>query len=82
MSIVHALNPPPAAIRWLVTAAYWGGSLGVAAALAAIGLLVPRLAAVRLIAMAAAVTWVLCVLLEAAFGPAAGLAGYRRAGRR
>ena len=72
LSIVHALNPPPTAIRWLVTAAYWGGSIGVAAALAVVGLLVPRLAAVRMIAMAAAVTWVLCVLLEAALGPAAG----------
>ena len=36
------------------------------------GLLVPRLAAVRRIAVAVAVTWVLCVLLEVALGPAAG----------
>ncbi len=66
LSIVHALNPPPTAIRWLVTAAFWGGSFGVVAALAAVGLLVPRLVAVRRIAEAAAVTWVLCVLLELA----------------
>jgi len=72
LSIVHALSPPPTAIRWLVTAVFWGGSVGVAAALAVVGLLVPRLAAVRRIAVAVAVTWVLCVLLEVALGPAAG----------
>jgi hypothetical protein len=47
LGIVHALNPPPQAIRWLVTAVFWLGSAGVIACLIVFGLLVPRLAAVH-----------------------------------
>jgi hypothetical protein len=47
LSVVHALNPPPAAIRWLVTSVFWLGSAGVIVLLVILGLLVPRLAAVR-----------------------------------
>jgi len=72
LSIVHALNPPPAAIRWLVTAAYWLGSAGVIAGLAVLGLLVPRLAAIRWIAVTAVATWAVCALLSAVLGPTAG----------
>ena len=74
LGIVHFLNPPPTAIRWLVTTAFWVGSAGVIVCLAAVGLLVPRLAAVRRIAVAAALSWAVCALLGAALGPAAGLA--------
>src|SRR5450631_3052473 len=69
LGIVHALNPPPPAIRWLVTAAYWLGSAGVVAGLAVLGLLVPRLAAVRRIAVTAIATWGVCAALSAALGP-------------
>lgn len=72
LGIVHALNPPPTAIRWLVTAAFWVGSAGVVACLAAVALLVPRLAAVRRIAVAGLITWAVCVLLGATLGPSAG----------
>jgi uncharacterized protein (TIRG00374 family) len=72
LGIVHFLNPPPTAIRWLVTTAFWVGSAGVIVCLAAVGLLVPRLAAVRRIAVAAALTWAVCALLGAVLGPAAG----------
>ena len=72
LGIVHFLNPPPTAIRWLVTTAFWVGSAGVIVCLAAVGLLVPRLAAVRRIAVAAALSWAVCALLGAALGPAAG----------
>jgi uncharacterized protein (TIRG00374 family) len=72
LGIVHALNPPPAAIRWLVTAVFWLGSAGVIACLAIFGLLVPRLAAVRRIALAAVITWAVCALLEEVLGPGAG----------
>ena len=80
LSIVHALNPPPTGIRWLVTATFWGGSVGVVACLAAVGLLVPRLVAVRQIVVASLATWGLCALLaatlESAARPATGaLAG-------
>ncbi len=73
LGIVHVLHPPPAAIQWLVTATFWVGSAGLAGCLAAAALLVPRLVAVRWIAVAAAVTWAACGLLGAALGPAAGL---------
>ena len=53
LSIVHALNPPPEAIRWLVTGVFWLGSAGVIVSLAVFALLVPRLAAVRRITVAA-----------------------------
>src|SRR5215472_265018 len=72
IAIVHALNPPPAAISWLVTALFWLGSVGVVAGLTALALLVPRLAAVRQIAVAGLATWAVCALLGAALGPAAG----------
>ncbi len=72
LTILHALNPPPTAIRWLVTTMFWLGSAGAIACLALVGLLVPRLAAVRRIAAAAAVTWAVCALLGALLGPAAG----------
>src|SRR5689334_24373584 len=29
LSLVHALNPPPAALSWLVTSVFWLGSVGV-----------------------------------------------------
>src|SRR6516164_8218468 len=57
IAIVHALNPPPAALSWLVTTLFWLGSVGVVAGLAALALLVPRLAAVRPIAVAGLATW-------------------------
>jgi uncharacterized membrane protein YbhN (UPF0104 family) len=72
LGIVHFLNPPPAAIRWLVTAAFWLGSVGVIVCLAAFALLVPRLAAVRWVAVAAASTWAVCALLGVALGSDAG----------
>jgi glycosyltransferase 2 family protein len=72
IAIVHALNPPPDTISWLVTALFWLGSVGVVAGLVVLALLVPRLAAVRRIAVAGLATWAVCALLGAALGPAAG----------
>jgi uncharacterized protein (TIRG00374 family) len=72
LGILHFLHPAPMAIGWLVTAAFWLGTAGVILCLAAVGLLVPRLAAVRRIAVAAALTWGVCALLGAALGTAAG----------
>jgi glycosyltransferase 2 family protein len=72
LSIVHAVHPPPAAISWLVTAVFWLGSAGVSVLLIIIGLMVPRLTAVRWIAAAAVLTWGVCIVLGAVLGPAAG----------
>jgi glycosyltransferase 2 family protein len=72
LSIVHALTPPPTAIRWLITSVFWLGSAGVIVLLVIVGLLVPRLAAVRWTALAALLTWGVCALLPVFLGPAAG----------
>jgi uncharacterized protein (TIRG00374 family) len=72
LKIVHALNPPPEAISWLVTSVFWLGSVGVVVLLVVVGLLVPRLEAVRWTAVAAVVTWGVCLLLGHVLGPAAG----------
>ena len=72
LSIVHALTPPPTAIRWLITSVFWLGSAGVIVLLVIVGLLVPRLAAVRWTALAGVLTWGVCALLQVFLGPAAG----------
>ena len=72
LSVVHALNPPPAGISWLVTSVFWLGSVGVIVLLVILGLLVPRLAAVRWTAVAAVVTWGVCLLIGQILGPSAG----------
>jgi uncharacterized protein (TIRG00374 family) len=72
LALVHFLNPPPTAIRWLVTSVFWLGSAGVVAILALAGLLVPRLAAIRSVAIAAVAAWLICTLLGLALGPGAG----------
>src|SRR5262245_22481774 len=72
LRIAHALNPPPEAISWLVTSVFWLGSVGVIVLLAVLGLLVPRLVAVRWTAVAAVLTWGVCLLLSDILGPAAG----------
>ena len=80
LSIVHALTPPPTAIRWLVTSVFWLGSAGVIVLLVIVGLLVPRLAAVRWTALAGVLAWGVCALLRVARAgggrpPTAELAG-------
>jgi glycosyltransferase 2 family protein len=72
LAIVRAVHPPPAAISWLVTSAFWLGSAGVIVLLAIVGLLVPRLTAVRWAAVAGGLTWGVCALLGVVLGSAAG----------
>jgi glycosyltransferase 2 family protein len=72
LAIVHAVHPPPAAISWLVTSVFWLGSAGVIALLVIIGLLVPRLTAIRWTAVAGVLTWGVCALLGVVLGSAAG----------
>jgi len=72
LSIVRAVHPPPEAISWLVTTVFWLGSAGLSVLLVIVGLMVPRLTAVRWIAVAAVLTWGVCIVLAAVLGPAAG----------
>ena len=72
LSIVRAVHPPPAAISWLVTTVFWLGSAGVIVLLVVVGLLVPRLTAVRWTAVAGVLTWGVCALLGVILGSEAG----------
>jgi glycosyltransferase 2 family protein len=72
LSIVHALTPPPTAIKWLITSVFWLGSAGVIVLLIIVGLLIPRLAAVRWTALAGLLAWGVCALLHVFLGPTAG----------
>ncbi len=64
--------PAPTGVHWLFTALWFLGSFGVVCGLALLGLFVPRLAAVRHMAIAGVATLGACLLLQAALGPAAG----------
>jgi glycosyltransferase 2 family protein len=70
--ISELIAPPPTGIHWLITALWFVGSIGVIVALVLIGLLVPRLAAVRQMAVAAVGAAAVCLLLDALLGPTAG----------
>jgi uncharacterized protein (TIRG00374 family) len=72
LSIERAVHPPPAAISWLVTLVFWLGSVGVSVLLVVVGLLMPRLTAVRRAAVAAVATWGVCIVLGVLLGSAAG----------
>jgi hypothetical protein len=72
IQLTKLLTPPPTGIRWLVSTLWQLGSLGVIAALALVGLVVPRLAAVRQMAIAGVATLGVCLLLSALLGPAGG----------
>ena len=70
--VTDLVTPPPSGIRWLITAIWFVGSLGVTAALILLGLLVPRLQAVRQMAVAGVAAVLVCLLLDALLGPAGG----------
>jgi uncharacterized membrane protein YbhN (UPF0104 family) len=70
--VTELVTPPPSGIRWLITAIWFVGSLGVTAALVLLGLLVPRLKAVRQMAAAGLAAVLVCLLLDALLGPAGG----------
>jgi len=72
LRIVRFMHPPPAAISWLVTSVFWLGSAGVIGLLVIVGLLVPRLTAIRWTAVAAVLTVAVCALLSVVLGPAGG----------
>jgi uncharacterized membrane protein YbhN (UPF0104 family) len=66
------LTPPPSGVRWLVATLWQVGSVGVIVALALGGLLVPRLVAVRRMAIAGLAALGICLVLAALLGSAAG----------
>ncbi len=70
--VAELLTPPPTGVRWLITALWFLGSVGVIVVLVLLGLLVPRLSAVRQMALAGVVTILVCLLLDELLGPNAG----------
>ena len=70
--VTELITPPPTGMQWLITALWFVGSIGVTVALVLIGLLVPRLTAVRQMGVAGLAALVVCLLLDALLGPAAG----------
>jgi uncharacterized protein (TIRG00374 family) len=70
--VTELLTPPPTGIQWLITAIWFVGSIGVTVVLVLIGLLVPRLTAVRQMGVAGLGALLVCLLLDALLGPAAG----------
>jgi glycosyltransferase 2 family protein len=64
--------PAPNGVHWLFTALWFLGSFGVILGLALLGLFVPRLAAVRHMAIAGVATLGVCLLFEAVLGSSAG----------
>ena len=70
--VTELVTPPPASIQWLITAIWLLGSVGVIIALLLVGLLVPRLTAVRQMGAAGLVALGVCLVLHALLGPAAG----------
>ena len=70
--VTELITPPPSGIHWLITALWFLGSIGVIVTLLLVGLLVPRLTAVRQMGVSGLAALLLCLLLNALLGPAAG----------
>lgn len=70
--VAQLLTPPPDGVSWLITTLWVVGSLGVIAGLVVVGLLVPRFAAVRQMALAGVTALLACLLIDIALGDAVG----------
>jgi glycosyltransferase 2 family protein len=70
--LTELITPPPSGIHWLITALWFVGSIGVIALLVLVGLLVPRLRAVRQMAVAGLAALAVCLLLDAMLGSSGG----------
>ncbi len=70
--VTELIAPAPSGIHWLITALWFVGSVGVIVALVLIGLLVPRLTAVRQMGVAGVAALAVCLLLDALLGSSAG----------
>jgi uncharacterized protein (TIRG00374 family) len=70
--VTELITPAPAGIHWLITALWFVGSIGVIVTLVLIGLLVPRLTAVRQMGVAGVAALAICLLLDALLGSSGG----------
>jgi hypothetical protein len=70
--VTELITPAPSGISWLITALWFLGSIGVIVTLVLIGLLVPRLTAVRQMGVAGVAALAICLLLDVLLGSSAG----------
>jgi uncharacterized protein (TIRG00374 family) len=70
--VTELVTPPPSGIHWLITALWFLGSIGVIVTLVLVGLLVPRLTAVRQMGVAGLAALAICLLLDALLGTSGG----------
>ena len=70
--VTELITPPPSGLHWLITALWFVGSIGVIVTLVLVGLLVPRLTAVRQMGVAALAALAVCLLLDALLGSSGG----------
>ena len=72
LGFTELISPAPWGIRWLITALWYFGSIGVIVGLVLVGLLVPKLVAVRRMALAGVFALGVCLLLDLVIGPNGG----------
>ncbi len=72
LGFTELIEPAPWGIRWLITTLWYVGSLGVIVGLVLVGLLVPKLVAVRRMALAGLSALGACLLLDVLIGPNGG----------
>ena len=70
--VTELITPPPSGLDWLITALWFLGSIGVIVTVVLVGLLVPRLTAVRQMGIAALAALAVCLLLDALLGSSGG----------
>jgi uncharacterized protein (TIRG00374 family) len=72
LRFTELISPAPWGLRWLITALWYVGSIGVVVGLVLVGLLVPKLVAIRRMALAGLFALGACLLIEVLFGPDGG----------
>ena len=72
LTVAQLIEPAPWGLRWLITALWYLGSIGVIVGLVLVGLLVPKLVAVRRMALAGLFALGACLALDLLIGPNGG----------
>ncbi len=70
--IATTMSSPPTGVRWLITAIWWAGSIGIIALTATLALASRRWSAVRDVGMAAALSLAWCLVFVALWGSTGG----------
>ncbi len=72
LGLAGLVSPAPSGLKWVITTLWYLGSAGVIVGLVLVGLLVPKLVAIRRMALAGCFTLIVCLLLDALIGPNGG----------